>query len=74
MSDRRAPMQGERAHMRDGIPDGTVAWSEHEEIYAAYADRYGRAQSSERIAERGGFGWSECKLLLGREPTTWSKR
>lgn len=71
MSERRAPMQGD---WKLRIPDGSIAWSEHEEIYSAYASTYGRSQSSERIAERGGFGWSECKLLLGREPTTWSKR
>lgn len=67
--ERRAPMQGE--HGKAKRPSGTITWSEHMEIYAAYAKRYGRDQSAERLAERGGFGWNECVLLLGREPATW---
>lgn len=70
--ERRAPMQGE--HGKNKRPGGTIAWSEHMEIYEAYAKRYGRDQSAERLAERGGFGWNECVLLLGREPTTWQPR
>jgi hypothetical protein len=27
-----------------------------------------------RIAERGGFGYGELQLFLGREPTTWEPR
>lgn len=65
-------MQGD--HKRGGRPDGFISWVEHEEIYAAYAKRYGRGQSAERIAERGGFGWGECVMLLGREPATWEPR
>lgn len=70
--ERRAPMQGE--HGKNKRPGGTIAWSEHMKIYEAYAKRYGRDQSAERLAERGGFGWNECVLLLGREPTTWQPR
>jgi hypothetical protein len=68
-AERRAPMQGE--HGRNKRPSGTITWSEHLEIYEVYAKRYGRDQSAERLAERGGFGWGECVMLLGREPATW---
>ena len=77
---RRAPMQSEfkytdkaRAVVKDAVPAGTVAWSEHEEIWEAYANRFGRDQSAERIADRGGFGYWEATRLLGREPTTWRR-
>ena len=71
---RRAPVQGE-THDAQGRyaprPAGTIAWPEHLEAYEAYARRYGRSQSAERIAERAGFGFYELVDLLGREPTTW---
>lgn len=49
MSNRMMPMQ-------DGPP---IDWATAEKVYAAYAMLYGGSQSIERIAERGGFGWSE---------------
>jgi hypothetical protein len=74
--ERRAPVQGEgyRTHEPGYKPRGTIAWSEHLEVFEGYAKRYGRDQSAERIAERGGFGWNECVMFLGREPTTWRSR
>ena len=73
---RRAPVQGEYA--RPGGPParaaGTVTWEEHLKAYAAYAAIYGKHQSAERLAERGGFGYREITDLLGHEPTTWSVR
>lgn len=75
---RRAPVQGEHFMRTDGgrkaVPHGSVAWTEHEEAYVAYAAKYGRSQSAERLAERGGFGYWEMTDLLGHEPTTWSAR
>lgn len=49
MSDRMMPMQ-------DGPP---IDWRTAETIYAAYAALYGSSQSIDRIAERGGFTWTE---------------
>lgn len=72
--DRRAPVQRERVSHGQGKPDGTIAWTEHVQVWNAYAAKYGRQQSAERIAERGGFGWSEIVMLLGREPETWQPR
>ena len=59
---------------RNTAPPGMIAWAEHLEAYEAYADRYGRAQSAERLVERGGFGYHELVELLGHKPTTWVKR
>lgn len=72
-ADRRAPVQGERriARGQAGHDAGTIAWEEHVEAWTAYARRYGDDQSAERIAERGGFGYRELLILLGRTPTTW---
>jgi len=55
------------------LPDGTVSWAEHVEIWEAYAKRYGREQTAERMAERGGFGYFEAADLLGHEPRTWER-
>lgn len=68
---RRAPVQGSREHNK---PDGSISWEEHLLAYEVYAARYGSSQSAERIAERGGFSWSELLLFLGCEPKTWKPR
>ncbi len=67
---RRAPVQAER---RDGESRsaGTISWEEHEEVWRAYAKRWGAGQSAERIAERHGFGRFEAIELLGRELDTF---
>lgn len=65
----RAPVQGS-----DSIRyprNGTITWAEHLEVWEAYAAKYGRSQSPERIAERGGFSYYECTMLLGHAPKTW---
>jgi len=77
--ERRAPVQGSgNWHLpkndlrRVGAQaPGTVAWSEHEEAWIEYARMYGKSQSAERIAERGGFSHQELSDLLDREPSTW---
>lgn len=51
----RAPVQGYSA----GIP-----WSLHLRAWDAYAEKYGRSQSAERLAERGGFGASELDVFV----------
>jgi hypothetical protein len=50
---------------------GTIAWAEHVEAWDDYAKRYGKDQTAERLAERGGFSYSELVDHLGRPPTTW---
>lgn len=78
-AERRAPVQGEGAYWcpRDRWPSlgrvqvpGTIVWSEHLEVWEAYAKRW-PGQSAERIAERGGFGFFEAQDLLGRPLRTW---
>lgn len=73
---RRAPVQSgyQRGlpRTRDTYkPPGTITWSEHLEVWAAYAAQYGTDQSAERLAERGGFGYYEAEEMLGRALTTW---
>ncbi|MCU0677819.1 MAG: hypothetical protein MUE69_34205 [Myxococcota bacterium] len=75
----RAPVQGDGGRDARGrgpwkTPPGTIAWSEHLEVYEAYAKRFGRSQSAERMAERGGFGKAEAEKLLGRPLATWKPR
>jgi hypothetical protein len=41
----------------------TVPWSVGECAYKEYSRRYGKSQSIERIAERGGFSESELDLF-----------
>lgn len=43
---------------------GLIPWSVAERAYARYASLYGRKQSLERLAERGGFGLAELGYLL----------
>lgn len=70
---RRAPVQGDY-RIPKGLPGhapGTVTWEAHEAAWEDYAKRYGRDQSAERIAERGGFGYAELTDHLGHPPKTW---
>ena len=46
---------------------GMIPWSLAEQAYKVYAARYGRGQSLERLAERGGFGLAELGDLLLRD-------
>lgn len=50
---------------------GTITWAEHVEAWSNYAVKYGKDQSAQRIHERGGFGYRELVMFLGRLPTTW---
>jgi hypothetical protein len=72
-SERRAQVQGDYwlPSGEPGRDPGTITWDEHNEIWGAYAKEYGSGQSPERIAERGGFGWSEIVKLTGAPPKTW---
>lgn len=80
MTERRARVQAERPYrdpatrsMVYPLP-GTITWPEHCEVWEAYAKRFGRDQSAERILERGGFGKDEAEMLLGRPLRTWEPR
>lgn len=52
---------GRKFPAQNGAP---IPWSLAERAYAVYASRYGRAQSLERLAERGGFGINELDDLV----------
>ena len=73
---KRAPVQGDDGRPKDRAKRGagTIAWSEHLLAYSAYSTRYGSDQSAERLAQRGGFGYDELILFLGREPETWEPK
>jgi hypothetical protein len=77
MNARRAPVQGDHDKVRrarigkQSHPPGSIEWNEHERAWLKYASLYGRSQSAERIAERGGFGFDELIELLGHDPQTW---
>ena len=43
---------------------GLIPWSVAEQAYARYSQLYGRDQTLERLAERGGFGLAELGFLL----------
>lgn len=65
MSERRAPVQGERGGgARVGHPAGTVPWSTHLAAWEGYAAAGHGSQSAERIAERSGFSYSELQCAL----------
>jgi len=74
-TEKRAPVQGEPNLLpnvgRYTLPPGTVAWAEHEAAWEAYAEKVGRGQSAERMAERGGFSYTELCAFLGHPPSTW---
>jgi hypothetical protein len=54
--ERRFPIQRERGAEAHPL---LIPWSVAEKAYSVYAARYGRGQSLERLAERGGFAPSE---------------
>jgi hypothetical protein len=78
VSERTAPVQGDSGwwiprHAATHKPPGVIDWTEHMEAWRAYNERH-PDQSAERLAERGGFDWSELVMFLGREPTTWRRQ
>lgn len=70
MSEAMFPIQGEYVEASGGAtgrvrrPPGEVPWGVAALAYEHYAKLYGRTQSMDRIAERGGFGWTELVALL----------
>jgi hypothetical protein len=71
---RRAPVQGEYKGVGKSIPAGTISWEEHVAAWEVYDKKWHNGQSAERIAQRGGFAYSELVELLGRSPETWERR
>lgn len=65
---RRAPVQSGREAKRGS---GTITWAEHLEAYSGYSALYGKSQSAERLAERGGFSYGELQEFLGHDPKAW---
>jgi hypothetical protein len=61
MSERMFPIQSERGAKPHPI---RIPWSVAEKAFSVYSARYGRDQSLERMAERGGFGPGEMDLFL----------
>jgi hypothetical protein len=43
---------------------GRIPWDLHVRAWGAYAAKYGKYQSAERIAERGGFDVNELDVFL----------
>lgn len=43
-----------------------IDWATAEKIYKVYSCLYGKYQSLDRLAERGGFGWTEVNLFWKR--------
>lgn len=75
---RRAPVQGRHLYGADrnkprGLGDGpgTISWEEHLLAWGGYARDGHGSQGADRLAERGGFGFEELQLYLGRDPQTW---
>lgn len=51
----------------------SIDWETAERIYAIYSALYGTDQSLERLAERGGFGWSEVDHIAKRYEERFGK-
>ena len=64
-TERMFPIQGE-TDRNTGIKRkaGQVPWGIAQLAYNHYSKLYGTSQSLERLAERGGFGWSELYNFL----------
>jgi len=63
------PIQGEYRYDVSGdsrrmLPELRIPWTVAEIAYAEYAEQFGRHQSLDRLAERGGFGRDELLTLL----------
>lgn len=54
-----------------------IPWETAEVLYEAYSTLHGKAQSLERLAERGGLGWGEVQVIFGelkkRYPDKWRR-
>jgi hypothetical protein len=61
------PIQGEQDSGRIERPPGQIPWAIAELAYKQYSEFYGTSQSLEKLASRGGFGWTELVYLLRGE-------
>ena len=61
---RLAPEPGQEHGATKHRERGWVPWAVAEAAYKVYAVKYGKDQSLEMLAKRGGFGWSELVWLL----------
>jgi len=73
---RRVVVQGDYSIPKGqpGREPGTITWAEHYQAWQGYAKKYGKEQTAERIEDRGGFGYRELVMDLGREPLSWEPR
>ncbi|WNG57385.1 hypothetical protein F0U59_23425 [Archangium gephyra] len=55
------PLQADRVAKPGPV---SIPWPVAERAWAAYSARYGRDQSVERLAQRGGFSWGEMDELF----------
>lgn len=56
-------------------PRSTIPWWLAEIAYEVYSKKYGKSQSLDRLAERGGFGREEFLWLLsGGDENNWPQR
>ena len=70
---KRAPVQAARSLTKGpGSGPGTIDWAEHELAWSNYARQYGRDQTAQRMADRGGFCYAELTDYLGYPPKTWA--
>lgn len=63
MSEKMFPIQSQRNYKGEAYPL-SIPWSVAALAYTVYSNRYGRGQSLERLAERGGFGPGEMDDFL----------
>jgi len=64
---RQFPIQAEHGRLSESFPKTMIPWWVAEEAHKEYAKHHD--QSLETIAQRGGFGWLELVLLLGKRWT-----
>lgn len=61
MTDKLFPIQSQRGAKPHPLQ---IPWSIAELAYSVYSGEYGRSQTLERLAERGGFGPGEMDVFL----------
>ena len=61
------PIQSEPSIPYRSKLNSVIPWWLAEEAYKYYSERFGKDQSLERLAERGGFGRKELLMLLRKE-------
>jgi hypothetical protein len=74
MGEKMFPIQSDTTRERpyETLPSSEVPWWLAKVAWAVYESKYGKSQSMERMAERGGFGRGEFLWLLrGGKEDDW---